>query len=311
MTVAGSVRTMAAASISAPRQVEVAQAELPAPAQGQVLFRVEGCGVCGSTLPAWEGRAWFDYPLRPGEPGHEAWGEVQAGPEELVGRRVAALSYRGFAEYDVAAADAVVALPPELDQRPFPGEALACAVNVVRRAPIQAGVRVAVVGIGFLGAAIARLCVLAGAEVTALSRRPYALELARSLGVAAALPLEDEPAAESFDVAVECVGSQAALNLASRLVRTRGTLVIAGYHQDASRTVDMQSWNWRGLDVVNAHEREPQVYVSAMREAARLAAAGDFDFDALYTEFPLERLGDAFEAMRTRPEGFLKAVVRP
>jgi threonine dehydrogenase-like Zn-dependent dehydrogenase len=27
--------------------------------------------------------------------------------------------------------------------------------------------------------------------------------------------------------------------------------------------------------------------------------------------FPLERIGEAFEAMRARPDGFLKAVVTP
>jgi threonine dehydrogenase-like Zn-dependent dehydrogenase len=302
---------MVAASITAPQRVELVRAEAPPPGPGDVLFRVEGCGVCGSTLPAWEGRESFSYPLAPGEPGHEAWGVVESGPEELVGRRVAALSYRGFAEYDVAAADQVVVLPPELDGRAFPGEPLACAVNVVRRAKVSTGARVAVVGIGFLGAAIARLCVLAGAEVVGVSRREFALEVARSLGVAEALPLDAEPSAETFDVAIECVGSQQALDLASRLVRVRGTLAIAGYHQDGTRSVNMQSWNWRGLDVVNAHEREPRVYVEAMREAARLAASRQLDLDALYTVFPLERLGDAFEAMRRRPDGFLKAVVKP
>ena len=29
----------------------------------------------------------------------------------------------------------------------------------------------------------------------------------------------------------------------------------------------MQLWNWRGLDVINAHERDPKVYVQGMREA--------------------------------------------
>ena len=311
MSLAEAVRTMAAASIAAPRRVGLVRAAAPEPAPGDVVFRVEGCGVCGSTLPVWEGRAWFDYPLAPGEPGHEAWGTVEVGPEELVGRRVAALSYRGFAEYDVAPVESVVVLPPELDGRPFPGEALACAVNVVRRARVERGARVAVVGIGFLGAAVARLCVSVGADVTALSRRAYSLDVARSLGVEEALPLDGDVPAESFDVAIECVGSQEALDLASRLVCVRGTLVIAGYHQDGARSVDMQSWNWRGLDVVNGHERDPHVYVSGMKEAARLVAAGELELDSLYTEFPLERLGEAFDAMTTRPDGFLKAVVRP
>ena len=38
----------------------------------------------------------------------------------------------------------------------------------------------------------------------------------------------------------------------------RGKLVIAGYHQDGPRQVNMQLWNWRGLDVINAHERDPR-----------------------------------------------------
>ena len=85
-----------------------------------------------------------------------------------------------------------------------------------------------------------------------------------------------------------------------------------GFHQDGPRTVDMQSWNWRGIDVVNAHERDPQVVVSAMREAVRLACAGVLDLDELVTHrLPLDRLDEAFELARTRPPGFLKAVVCP
>jgi threonine dehydrogenase-like Zn-dependent dehydrogenase len=81
--------------------------------------------------------------------------------------------------------------------------------------------------------------------------------------------------------------------------------VLAGFHQDGPRTIDLQSWNWRGIDVVNAHEREPRACVEAMREALLL-----FDLERLVTHrFPLARLADAFEAARTRPPGFVKAVV--
>jgi threonine dehydrogenase-like Zn-dependent dehydrogenase len=107
---------------------------------------------------------------------------------------------------------------------------------------------------------------------------------------------------------VEAAGTQEALDTASALVGVRGRLVIAGYHQDGTRTVDLQSWNWRGIDVVNAHEREPLVYVEAMRQGV---AAG-VDVEPLLTHrYPLERLTDAFEAARTRPEGFVKAWVAP
>jgi NADPH:quinone reductase len=89
-------------------------------------------------------------------------------------------------------------------------------------------------------------------------------------------------------------------------------LAIAGFHQDGPRTVDMQSWNWRGIDVVNAHERDPRHYLTGMRTAARLAASGELDLPALVTHtYPLARLGDAFRAAASRPPGLVKAVVRP
>src|SRR5919204_6373481 len=100
---AGSMR---AAVVVAPRSARLERLRRPAPGPGQVLVRVEGCGVCGSNVPPWEGRPWFSYPLAPGEPGHEAWGVVEAlgeGVREVEpGERVAILSFRGFADYDVA-----------------------------------------------------------------------------------------------------------------------------------------------------------------------------------------------------------------
>jgi threonine dehydrogenase-like Zn-dependent dehydrogenase len=74
----------------------------------------------------------------------------------------------------------------------------------------------------------------------------------------------------------------------------------------------MQSWNWRGIDVVNAHERDPAVVVAAMREAVRLAVDGTLDLERLVTHvLPLAELDRAFELAATRPRGFLKAVVCP
>jgi threonine dehydrogenase-like Zn-dependent dehydrogenase len=115
-----------------------------------------------------------------------------------------------------------------------------------------------------------------------------------------------------FDVVIEATGTQAGLDTAAALVQTGGRLVIAGYHQDGLRTIDLQSWNWRGLEVVNAHEREPRRYVDGMREAARLAADGYLDVEALVTHrLRLPELERAFELATSRPPGFLKAVVCP
>jgi threonine dehydrogenase-like Zn-dependent dehydrogenase len=317
---------MRAALVAGPREVRVETVPLPEPGPGEVRLRVEGCGVCGSNLPVWQGRPWFNYPLAAGAPGHEAWGTVDAvGPgvtAPQVGERVAALSYRAYAEYDLAAADAVVALPGALDCDPFPGEALGCAVNVFRRSEISAGQTVAVVGIGFLGAVVVRLASHAGARVIAISRRRFALETAAALGAVASIPAGDHgdvvarvralTDGAGCERVVEAVGLQRPLDLAGEITRERGRLVIAGYHQDGPRLVDMQQWNWKGLDVINAHERDPRAYVEGIRGAAEAVESGVLDPRRLCTHFyPLDQLGDALEAMHARPEGFLKAVVTP
>jgi threonine dehydrogenase-like Zn-dependent dehydrogenase len=47
-----------------------------------------------------------------------------------------------------------------------------------------------------------------------------------------------------------------------------------------------------------------------MRRAADAVASGALDPSPLYTHrYPLDRLGDALEATRARPDGFLKALV--
>src|SRR6187549_3965113 len=119
---------MQAATVVAPGRIELGHVPRPKPSPGERVVRVEGCGVCASSLPLWEGRPWFAYPTVPGAPGHEGWGvEVESG------RAVAIVSDAAFAEYVAVPRDAVVPLPDGLP-RPFPGEALGCAVNVFVRA---------------------------------------------------------------------------------------------------------------------------------------------------------------------------------
>jgi hypothetical protein len=63
-------------------------------------------------------------------------------------------------------------------------------------------------------------------------------------------------------------------------------------------------WNWRGLDIVNAHERDPEVNLRGParggggrgRGAARPPAVPD-------APLPLERLDEALDATRDKPDG--------
>jgi threonine dehydrogenase-like Zn-dependent dehydrogenase len=318
---AGVMRT---AVISAPQQVEIVERPVPEPRPHQIRVRLEGCGVCASNVPVWEGREWFEYPRPAGSPGHEGWGRVDAAGAEVAGLvpgdRVGILSEAAFAEFDVVDAACAVRLPPELDGVHFPAEPLACAVNVFDRSGIEAGQTVAVVGIGFLGGLLVQLSKSIGARVVAISRRPSALDLAAACGADEVVPMDERERVLSrvsrltqdagCDCVIEATGYQQPLDLAAELVRIRGRLVIAGYHQDGLRQVNMQSWNWRGIDVINAHERDEAIYVRGMQRAAEVARRGELHYGQLLTDvFPLENLADALETARQRPAGFVKAVV--
>ncbi len=317
-------RTMRAAVLAEPGRIVIEDAPVPEPGPDEVRIRLEGCGVCASNLPPWQGREWFSYPMEPGGLGHEGWGRIDAVGANVTGLaiddRVATLAQRSYAEYDVAAQSTVVKLPAALEDKPFPGEPLGCALNIFRRSDVRPGQTVAIIGIGFLGALLTRLAANAGARVIAITRRPFALDIARSLGAAETIPMDDhwrimervgELTGGAFcECVIEAVGKQWPLDLAGELTGVRGRLIVAGYHQDGLRQVNMQLWNWRGLDVINAHERDPQLYLDGMRAAVDAVQSGELDPLPLYTHtFPLENLGDALALTDARPDGFLKALV--
>jgi threonine dehydrogenase-like Zn-dependent dehydrogenase len=306
-----------AAVFAAPRRIEVTERTVPAPGPGEVRVRLTGCGICASNLPLWQGREWFNYPAVPGSPGHEGWGIVDAvgqGVEGLAwGNPVAVLSFNAYAEH-------LVRLPPALAERAFPAEPLACAMNIFERSDISAGQTVAIVGVGFLGALLIQLAKGAGARVIALSRRDFALEVARRMGADTAIATGDcWTAAERVqsltdqrgcERVIEAAGLQETLDLAGRLVGVRSRLVIAGFHQDGPRQVDLQHWNWQGLDVINAHERDPRRYLAGMRKAIAAVEEGRLDPDPLFTHrFSLEQLNEGFRTLDARPDGFVKGLL--
>lgn len=295
---------MQAAVLAAPRLFVLRAAEIPEPGPGEVRIHIEGSGVSASSIPLWQGRDAARYPQAHGMPGHEGWGHIDALGADVVGlqvgQRVAAVSQRAFAEYDITSAAAVVPLPAALDHVPFPGEPFGCAFTVCARADVQAGDTVAIIGIGFVGAVLTRLMSSAGARVIALSHRASSLRLAREMGALERVSLSKGDRASVIarvhdltdgrlcDRVIECVGTQETLDLAGELAGEGGRLTVA--------RVDA--------------ERDRAAYVQGIRAAADALAAGVLDPLPLLTHrYPLTRLDDAFRATVERPDGFVKAVV--
>ena len=315
---------MIAAVLTKPKYIEIQKVSPPQLNENEIKIKVEGCGICASSLPLWEGREWFSYPIEPGSPGHEGWGVVDSVGDKIstvkTGDRVAFLSYHAYAEYDVAGEGSFIKLPETLAGKAFPGEPLGCAVNIFDRSDIAAGDTVAIIGAGFLGVLLCQLAKSRGAKVIAISRRSFSLDYAKRFGADEVIPLTSawevsnkiaEITGNAFcNRVIEATGKQEALDVATEVVAEGGKIIIAGYHQDGLRQVNLQKWNWKGIDVINAHERDPRKYLTGMQKAVDAVAAGILTPDDLYTDvLPLAELNRGFELTAARPEGFMKALI--
>ncbi len=103
-------------------------------------------------------------------------------------------------------------------------EPLAAAFEILQQVHVRPSWRCAVLGVGRLGQLVARVLALTGAEVVAVSRNPARLELL-PVGIERRT-LAESPEERSFDLVVDCTGAADGLQLATRLVRPRGTLVM-------------------------------------------------------------------------------------
>lgn len=282
------------AVIDRPSHAGLRPGELAPPGPHELLIRLEGCGVCASNLPVDEGRDWFEYPQPPGAPGHESWGRVITAGAAVrnfaVGDRVASLDERAHASDECVAASPAVRLPPALERQPCPGETLGRIRNIRARSDSRAGQTVAIVGAGFLGLGLMQLAVAAGARVLALNRTPHSLALAQQFG--AEPPAMDDQwqrleavrrrtEGDFCERVIEAIGARWLLDLAGGLTGIGGRPIIAGYHQDKLQQVNMQRWNWRGIDVVNAHKGEMAMRLDGVRRAVEAVVSGRLQTEAL------------------------------
>jgi threonine dehydrogenase-like Zn-dependent dehydrogenase len=168
------------------------------------------------------------------------------------------------------------------------------------------------------------LCQLArkrGAKVIAISKRQYSLGFAERYGADELVQLTStwEVANKVAEITrnglctrvIEATGKQEGIDIATEIIAEGGKMIVAGYHQDGLRQVNMQKWNWKGIDVINAHERDSSKYLTGMRNAVEAITEGILDPSLLYTHIlPLNDLSKGFELTRNRPEGFMKALVQ-
>jgi 2-desacetyl-2-hydroxyethyl bacteriochlorophyllide A dehydrogenase len=295
--------------LTGPQRGELVRRDPGEPGPGQLLVEVIHNGVCASELADWIGGPGDNAPL---SFGHEPVAKViacGAGVSMAAGAWVAGRIGGSYAERVVADADDIVALPDGVDPAAALGEPIGCVVDGLDRTPVHPGDRVAVIGAGFMGRIAVQLLAHSWtAAVVAIDKRADARRGALADG--ADVAREPGPTkADSFDIVIEASGTQPGLDLATALAREHGVLSVLGYHQ-TRRTVDMAAWNYKALDVVNAHVRDRARLRESTRRGLELVAAGRLDVAKLITHrFPFDRVDDAFAALRDKPSGFVKAVI--
>jgi threonine dehydrogenase-like Zn-dependent dehydrogenase len=309
----------------APRTSEVVEGATPEPGPGEVLVRVTASGVCASELHPWADGVGH-YPHRFG---HEPVGVVAAVGREVTrfreGDRVTGLFKGALADLCLSSAEILLPVPDGVSDENAFGEPLACLVNAQRRTPVDLADRVALIGLGYMGLGMLQLLKLRGpSAIVAIDVRAEAREAALRLGANAAYHPDEIPddfrltrfsdweSERGFDVVVEGSGTQPGLTLAGELVRAHGILSILGYHQGGPRQVEVGMWNWKAIDVVNAHVRRQDILMESMRIGLELEAAGLIDLGALVTHrYALDEVDRAYGDLQRKPEGFIKAAILP
>jgi threonine dehydrogenase-like Zn-dependent dehydrogenase len=302
------------AEITGPRTFTIRHQQFPPPRAGQVLIKVLHVGVCASELPEWRRGPAEGQPPIPA--GHEPVGTIQAigdGVDGLsVGQTVTGRLEPSLADYVYASPVDIVPVPAGVDPGEAIGEPLGCVVEGYRRALPEPGARTAVVGLGFMGLVMTRLLALSPTScVCAVDPRADARAAAVGAGATQVFAPDDPALArDGFDLVIEATGIQPGLDLATSLTAEQGKLSILGYHQAISRTVDVQAWNWKALDVVNAHVRDRHRLADSTRAAMRLLAAGRLQIaDMLTHRYTLEQADQALAAIENKPPGFVKAII--
>lgn len=226
-----------------------------------------------------------DFPA-PVQYGYLNVGVVEDGPSALVGRTVFTL-YPHQSAF-VVPEDAVAVVPPEIPaRRAVLAGAVETAVNVLWDAAPLVGDRIAVIGAGMIGCAIARVAQgIPGVDVAVVDVDASKAAVCERLGVRFAVP-DDAP--DERDLVIDTSGSQAGLQLALRSAATEGEIIEASWFGDRSVTIDLGgAFHSRRLSIrssqvgmVSPRRRGTRSFGDRMALAVRLLH--DPAFDALLT----------------------------
>lgn len=302
---------------------EIREMAKPVCKKDEVVIKTKYCGICEGDLHRYkmvlENNELPEIDLL----GHEGSGVVVEVGECVkgfeVGDKVTSMKEGAFAEYFAAEAGEIAKIEgkgdyAELNKDPL-GEAVACCVHAADRFNLKPGDSVVLIGAGFMGLVSLELAQLQGAvETAALDLLDWRLEKAKKLGADKAYnpaklsAADKEKLEEKFDLVIEATGVQAAVDMATDLVKKHGRIVLLGYHQSngGMRQVDMKKWNYKAIDVINGHVRNLKEKRDAMELGYRLVDKNKIKLEEFVSEYQFKEIEAAFKDLKNRKKDIYK-----
>ncbi len=288
------------------KDVRLEEMPIPEIGPGEMLVRIEACGICGSDV-----MEWYRLDRAPLVLGHEIAGEIVRvgdGVERYQeGERVSAAHHvpcntchyclsghhtvcdtlrktnfdpGGFAEYvrlPVINVDrGVFPLPDEVsyEEATFI-EPLACVLRGQKRASVQPGGSVLVIGSGISGLLHVQVAHALGAgRVIATDINGYRLEAAQRLGADVTIPVEEDLPARLrevndgrlADLVIVCTGATSAIAQALQSVERGGTvLFFAPTEPGVAIPLSINELFWRNdITLTTSYAGSPADYAAAL-----------------------------------------------
>ena len=295
-------------------------------ADGEVKIEVAYCGICGTDIHIFHGK--MDKRVKiPQVIGHEASGTIAEIGGNVKGLRVGQkvtimpldwcgkcpackdkhthicknLKFLGidtpgaFQQYWTVPARAVLPLPESLDLKTAALiEPLAVAFHDVRMGGVGKGDFVTIIGGGPIGALIAMVAKLKGANVLVSEINKFRLEMFQRLEFETVNPMEDDiigrvnekTGNRGADIVFEVSARQGGIETAVKLLKTRGLLVVVGIFSEAPK-VDLFSFFWKELRLCGVRVYERQDYEAAIKALSDNSLSVTELISAVY---PLDKL---------------------
>lgn len=337
--------TITAAFYRGDKSFAVEPTQPRAPGPGEATVRIAFCGICGTDMHVFHG----NMDARVGHNriiGHEMSGTVEALGEGVsnvaIGQKVTVrpldhcghcpaceagythichnLKFLGLdtdgamQELWTVPAHTLHVLPDDLPMSHAAlVEPIAVACHDVRRAGLQPGEDVVVIGGGPIGMLVAMVARDAGGKVLISEVNENRLAIADKLGFDTVNPAKADLARlvnvrtqnKGADVVFEVSGSQPGVDAMTAVAATRARIVMVAIHAKKPE-IDLFQFFWRELELIGARVYEAEDF----EKAIALLASGGIDADTIITDIaPLSEIQNAFESLDTNPTA-MKSLIK-